>query len=173
MSRRLEVGSAILILAVVAGLVVGRAGASATGVSVSIPNGAGEGQSGAPGYSPATVTVTIGVNNTVTWTNNDAAAHTVTSTSIPNGASAFDSGIFSPGATFTQTFTVPGTYEYDCTLHSWMSGTVVVKASASPTPEFPSSYLAMTLFAVIAAVILFAKVGGSSRSAVPSHDRWR
>jgi len=125
-------------------------------VAVKIPVGAGAGQAAAPGFSPENVTVVIGVNNTVTWTNNDTANggtdHTVTSLSIPSGATAFDSGIMAQGKTFTQTFTVPGTYEYHCTIHSWMTGSVVVLART--TPEFPSAALAVTLFAVIAAVIL-------------------
>src|SRR5690242_16146182 len=38
-----------------------------------------------PGYRPDTITVVIGINSTVTWTNDDSAAHTVTSTSAPAG----------------------------------------------------------------------------------------
>jgi plastocyanin len=52
----------------------------------------------------------------------------VTSTSAPQGGS-FNSGNMSAGATCTHTFTVPGTYQYDCVYHSWMTGTIVVKAS--------------------------------------------
>jgi plastocyanin len=81
-----------------------------------------------PGYKPDAVTVVIGVNNSVTWTNDDSAAHTATSTSAPNG-SCFDSGNMGSGASYTYTFTVPGTYKYDCRYHSWMTGTIVVKAS--------------------------------------------
>jgi len=64
----------------------------------------------------------------VTWTNDDLSAHTVTSTSVPSGAATFNSGIISAGQTYTMTFTVPGTYEYDCSLHLWMKGTIVVKS---------------------------------------------
>ena len=85
--------------------------------------------SNAPGYRPDTVTLVIGVNNTVTWTNSDSAAHTITSTSSPSGA-AFDSGNMNPGATCTWTFTVPGTYQYKCRYHSQMTGTIVVKAGS-------------------------------------------
>ena len=73
-------------------------------------------------YGPDSVTVVIGVNNTVEWTNNDTATHTVTA----NGGS-FDSGPISPGATFTYEFLTPGVYEYHCTYHPWMTGTVTVK----------------------------------------------
>jgi len=133
-------------------------------VVVNIPVGAGVGPSAAPGFAPENVTVVIGVNNTVMWTNNDTdnggTDHTVTSLSVPSGAAPFDSGIMKEGANFTQTFTTPGTYEYHCTIHAWMTGSVVVLASTSTsthtTAEFPSAALAVTLFAVIAAVILVA-----------------
>jgi plastocyanin len=81
------------------------------------------------GFSPDTVVVVIGVNNTVYWTNEDAGAHTVTS----DTAGLFDSGTSGPlttqGGTFQFTFTTPGTYTYHCSFHSWMQGTVIVKAS--------------------------------------------
>jgi plastocyanin len=73
--------------------------------------------------------VVVGVTNTVLWTNNDNIQHTVTSTSVPNGAKSFDSGLMSPGKTFQITLTVPGTYGYYCKLHpTWMKGTIDVIA---------------------------------------------
>jgi len=91
-------------------------------VHVSIPQGS-EVNTAGPGYSPATITVVIGVNNTVQWTNNDIAPHTVTAVS-----KTFDSGEMNTGDTFTYTFTTPGTYQYGCSYHPWMKGTVIVKA---------------------------------------------
>ena len=76
------------------------------------------------GYSPSTITVVIGVNNTVEWVNNDTAPHTVTATDH-----SFDSGNLNPGDTWTYTFTKPGTYTYVCTYHPWMKGTVIVVSS--------------------------------------------
>jgi plastocyanin len=107
------------------GTVVVVAGSGASGVKVSIPSGAAN-PANAPGYAPDKITLVIGVNNTVTWSNDDAAPHTVTSTSTPSGASSFDSGNMNAGQTFTYTFTVPGTYQYHCVYHSWMTGTVTV-----------------------------------------------
>lgn len=98
-----------------------------TGVQVSIPPGAVD-PSNAPGYSPDKIVVVIGVNNTVTWVNDDSAPHTVTSTSVPAGAIPFDSGELVASETYSYTFTVPGTYEYHCGYHPWMTGTVVVEA---------------------------------------------
>ena len=116
----------------------------------------------------------IGVNNTVTWTNGDTnnggTDHTVTS--LPGNGTILSSGIMAEGANFTQTFTTPGTYEYHCTIHSWMTGSVVVLAATSTsthtTAEFPSAALAVTLFAVIAAVILATSRLRRTLPAVPS-----
>ena len=75
----------------------------------------------ATGYDPDNITVVIGVNNTVVWTNNDNIPHTVTASD-----GSFDSGNMNPGATFTYTFTKPGSYQYICTIHPWMHGYVTV-----------------------------------------------
>jgi len=100
---------------------------ASTSVAVSIPSGA-QNPANPPGYAPDKITVVIGVNSSVTWSNDDTAAHTVTSTSVPSGASSFDSGNMNAGQTFTYNFTMPGTYQYHCSYHSWMTGTVVVVA---------------------------------------------
>jgi plastocyanin len=165
-SRKFLAVASGLVLVFLSGMVLALPAANAQStVVVNMPAGAGVGPSAAPGYEPENVTVVIGVNNTVEWTNNDSnnggTDHTVTSLSVPSGATSFDSGIMKEGATFTQTFTTPGTYEYHCTIHSWMTGSVVVLASTSSTStkttaEFPSAALAVTLFAVIAAVALAA-----------------
>lgn len=99
--------------------------AAANALMVSIPKGSGL-PSGAPGFAPDNITLVIGVNNTVTWTNNDTVHHTVTSTSVPSGATSFNSGDMAPGATFTYTLAVPGVYQYDCIYHPWMTATITV-----------------------------------------------
>ncbi len=72
-------------------------------------------------FVPQTVAVTNGT--TVTWTNNDTVAHTVTS--VTSGV--FDSGPISPGATWSYTFNQTGSFEYECTIHSYIPhGTVTV-----------------------------------------------
>lgn len=90
-------------------------------VSVSIVQGAVSPPS--RGYSPDNLTLVIGVNNTVTWTNNDSSIHTVTAND-----GSFDSGYLNPGDSFTHTFTTAGVYEYHCQLHPWMVGYVTVLA---------------------------------------------
>jgi len=154
-------------------------------VVVTITPGSGA-PSGAPGYAPDNVTVVIGVNNTVVWMNNDTVAgkgtnHTVTP-KTQSGAGdwpAAGSGNMLPNATYSFTFTVPGTYTYYCTYHSWMTGTVVVEAattsttSTHTTPEFPAASLAVILFAVVAAVVLAASRLKPTRDANPWTDATR
>ncbi len=101
-------------------IVVKAASSAPPAVTVTMP--AGVGSSNTLNYSPPLITVVIGVNNTVTWVNNDQSIHTVTATD-----KSFDSGNVAPGGSFTHTFTAPGTYTYVCVYHSWMKGTVVVK----------------------------------------------
>lgn len=81
------------------------------------------------GFSPDVVTVVIGKNNTVYWTNDDVADHTATS----DTAGIFDSGVLSPSESFQYTFTTAGTYTYHCSLHPWMQGTVIVLAGTGTT----------------------------------------
>ena len=93
-----------------------------------MPNGAANSQLN---FSPPKVTVVIGVNNTVQWTNDDSTDHTVKSESVPSGAQPFASSVLANGQTFSVTLTVPGTYTYECTLHPlWMQGTIIVVASS-------------------------------------------
>jgi plastocyanin len=70
-------------------------------------------------FSPTTVTVKAG--NTVTWINRDQDAHTVTAMSGP-----FHSPTLTTGQSFRYTFTTPGRYDYLCTIHPFMTATVVV-----------------------------------------------
>ena len=67
-----------------------------TPVQVSIYNGSGN-SANPPGYTPDTITLVIGVNNTVAWTNNDSVHHTVTSTSAPSGPPSSSSGAATAG----------------------------------------------------------------------------
>jgi amicyanin len=60
---------------------------------------------------------------TVTWTNEDDIPHTVVS---PNN---YRSKVLDTDATYSFTFTTPGTYKYFCSLHPHMTGTIVVEAA--------------------------------------------
>jgi plastocyanin len=72
-------------------------------------------------YSPQNLTVILGVNGTVTWLSHSLSYDTVTA----NGG-AFASGVLAPGNSFSFTFSAPGTYQYHCLFHPWMTGTVTV-----------------------------------------------
>lgn len=71
-------------------------------------------------FIPETVIVPAGTE--ITWINDDSVTHTVTS-----DTSLFDSSIIRPGGTFSFTFTDIGTYDYHCTIHSGMRGTIIVQ----------------------------------------------
>jgi len=95
--------------------------------TISVPEG-----SGVPGcdetsecYLPSQVTINAG--ETVTWSNDDTAAHTVTSGTPSDGPDGtFDSSLFMAGKTFEHTFDEAGIYDYFCMVHPWMIGTVQV-----------------------------------------------
>jgi len=73
-------------------------------------------------FQPMSASVPAG--STVTWSNDGAAPHTVTSFT-----GAFDSGTVGPGGNYSTTFSDPGTYTYRCTIHPNMVGMVSVTAS--------------------------------------------
>ena len=76
-------------------------------------------------YLPYTISVATGA--TVLWSNDDSAAHTVSSGTIDDGLTGvFDSGLFMAGASFEFTFDEAGTYDYFCMVHPWMTGIVNV-----------------------------------------------
>jgi plastocyanin len=75
---------------------------------------------GSAAYKPNPITVAVGT--TVSWTNGDAIAHTVTS-----DGGVFNSNTLGPGASFSYMFSTAGTFPYHCTIHPGMVGSVVVQ----------------------------------------------
>ncbi len=98
----------------------------------------------------ASSNITIAAGTTVTWTNEaNNAPHTVTFPALgqqpptgspdqvpPSGGPTYDgsaltnSGVMAPGASYSLTFTKPGTYTYYCLFHdgpTGMIGTVTVR----------------------------------------------
>lgn len=71
-------------------------------------------------FSPKTLTISVG--STVTFTNQDASAHSATSDS-----GVFDTGLLSQGQSKSIPFLTPGTFPYHCAPHPWMTATVVVE----------------------------------------------
>ena len=70
-------------------------------------------------FVPATLTVRAG--STVTWTNHDEEPHTVVASD-----GSFHSPGMGTGGTFSHTFATAGTFDYVCSIHPMMHGTVVV-----------------------------------------------
>jgi aldose sugar dehydrogenase len=98
-------------------------GANTTGVSI-VPDSS---ELTDTAYQPNPVQVSVG--DTVTWTNDDATTHTVTSGEDGQPDGTFDSSIMAPGQTFSHTFTEgEGEYPYFCVLHPNMVGTVSVSS---------------------------------------------
>jgi plastocyanin len=72
-------------------------------------------------FNPGNVTIKAG--ETVTWSNEDSASHDVTGDAFKSGSA----GGLAQGDTFKHTFKKAGTYDYVCTVHPGMEGTVTVK----------------------------------------------
>lgn len=91
--------------------VVVQPGDGTTGTKVSIANFA---------FAPAQLVVAA--KTLVTWSNDDGA---------PPGLAFADgkasNSLLLPGAKHSRTFDTPGTYDYVCSVHPYMSGRVVVR----------------------------------------------
>jgi len=71
-------------------------------------------------FSPSSMTVAVGTK--VTWKNTDNVPHSVSS-----DTGLFESGLFNPGGTYSYTFNTAGTYNYHCSIHSGMTGKIIVQ----------------------------------------------
>ncbi len=101
----------------------GGGGGGGTGASVTVASYA---------FSPSNVTIKLGA--TVTWTNQDDVAHTVTD---DNSSPAFNASLAGAvpdptgyggttgGGTFQYTFTSAGTFHYHCSNHATMAHATV------------------------------------------------
>jgi plastocyanin len=73
-----------------------------------------------------TDSITITLGQTIEFVNRDGSSHTATSTSVPAGASSFDSGRLRQGERFSFTPTRTGTWVYFCSFHpDQMKGAVI------------------------------------------------
>ena len=68
-------------------------------------------------FTPQRVTVKAGT--TITWTNQDDIPH-----AIASSTKVFKSKTLDTDDKYSFTFTTPGTYEYFCSLHPHMTGTI-------------------------------------------------
>ena len=70
-------------------------------------------------FDPASITVKVG--STVRWENKDSVPHRILFT---DGA---DSTVLAATQSFSRKFDQAGTYDYSCTIHPSMQGTVIVE----------------------------------------------
>ena len=84
-------------------------------------------------YDPREVTVVKGAE--VTWTNIGQAPHTVTAKD-----QAWTSELLQNGDRFSRTFDETGRFEYICTLHPNMVGTIVVTDTTGVRPRRSSPW---------------------------------
>jgi len=81
------------------------------------------------GFAFVPPSVTINVGDTVTWTNKDAAAHSV----VANGVG--QTPVLTQNQSGGLAFNTAGTFPYICGIHgAAMMGTVIVRAAATPVP---------------------------------------
>jgi plastocyanin len=138
LTRRGFLGGMVLVSAAALVACSGGAAAPAANAPPAAPSNTGAVKmTDANKFDPDTVTITKG--GTVTWTNSSTMMHSVTDDPakaankadalLPDGGAAWDSGILNPGATFTHTFDVAGTYKYFCVPHEalGMLGTITVQ----------------------------------------------
>src|SRR3972149_1964585 len=137
--KTIAISSIFVLFAIVAGIASTAPAAFAdhATASVSIPAG-----TSVPGceetkecYIPYTVTIDPG--GEITWSNDDSAAHTVTSGTAKDGPDGnFDSSLFMAGTTFSvNTLDEEGTYPYFCMVHPWMTGEVMVTITDLATDD--------------------------------------
>ncbi len=72
-------------------------------------------------FDPSDLSIKAG--DTVTWVNDDTVGHDVTGDDFKSG----DAGAMQNGDTFEHTFDAAGTFDYVCTVHPGMKGTVKVE----------------------------------------------
>jgi len=77
-------------------------------------------------YNPTEIMVKSGT--AVMWKNEDTVVHTATSGSSMTSDSKFDTGIIDIGQPSQPVImpSVSGQYPYFCTLHPWMTGSIIV-----------------------------------------------
>jgi predicted secreted protein with PEFG-CTERM motif len=141
--KTIAIGSIFVLFAIVAGMTTTEQIAFADHATAEVSIALGSGVRGCEVETPQACyipyEVTIDVGGEVTWTNDDTAAHTVTSATPESPddevGRLFNSPIMMSGPTaapFTVKFEgdelgVPGTFDYFCIVHPWMQAKVIVQ----------------------------------------------
>lgn len=80
-------------------------------------------------FVPKLVSIQLGIDNKVIWTNKDEVAHTVTPDKpfTDKYSGNFESpGVVKPGTTFEFLFTDEAKISYHCSPHPWMKGSLEI-----------------------------------------------
>jgi plastocyanin len=84
-------------------------------------------------FSPNLITVNVGDTIRWEWT---GGIHTTTTKNIPAGAPTWDSPLTAADPSFEYVVTLPGEYEYKCTIHESMGMTGIFQTSSTGTKEY-------------------------------------
>jgi len=76
-------------------------------------------------FTPSAINAVVGDVIVWRWQN---GMHTTTSTSVPTGARPWDAPMNSTSQRFRYRLRVAGTYQYHCSIHPIMQGTITVSA---------------------------------------------
>jgi plastocyanin len=112
-TRRTAIFAGLLALALLAPLPAVAEPAATAETTVKIDN-----------FTFAPQSVTIKAGTTVTWINQDDIPHAIAAT-----GKAFRSKVLDTDDKYSFTFTTAGVFEYFCSLHPHMTGTIVVEAT--------------------------------------------
>ena len=113
-------------------------------------------------FIPSTVTIEVG--ETVTWENNDTAAHTASGGSAEDGLTGpWDSSLIMAGGSYSYTADTAGTFDYFCMVHPWMEGTLIVEAAGAADAAAAQA-------AADAAAAAAAAQAAAAAAAVPAID---
>jgi len=142
--KAITFGSIFVLFAIVGGLTVPTAFAA----EVMVENALGASVPGCEDTNECFLPyeVSINVGDTVTWLNDDTAAHTATGGNPVDGPSGvFDSSLVIAGSSFSFTFNEAGTYEYFCMVHPWMEGFVIVGEAMAEEAMMSGAYLGLDI----------------------------
>jgi plastocyanin len=76
-------------------------------------------------FTPSTLTVHVG--DSIVWVNKDLFPHTATSSAAPSSTARFDSQAIAPERSWTYKASVKGEFDYVCSFHPTMKGTLRVQ----------------------------------------------
>lgn len=82
-------------------------------------------------FSPNPFSESLAARSKVTWVNGDVVASgyggtTGTSHHLVSDTGLFDSGVMAAGGSYTFTFAASGSYNYHCSIHPGMVGTITI-----------------------------------------------